>query len=293
MNTYKKILLVVAILGLYSFTFNNDPNTLLNRGKINIEKKDYLKAISDLTMAISLKNDLGEAYYHRAISKNLFGLEQGFYNSDFCLDFIDAMKYNYTPAVEKLYELGRSECFLLKSAALMPEKAFCIDISSQNIEVMSSQFSEFSNLVALNASNNQLEGLGTIYNSCPYIISLDLGDNKISFIPSDISKLKYLYELNLSNNSLSKLPESLTELESLTFLNFRGNQLTEIPKNIGDLKALKLLDLSLNKLNKLPKSISSLENLETLVLSGNPISKSEIKKIQSALPNTKIIFDII
>lgn len=293
MNTYKKILLLTAILGLYSFSLKNDPNTLLNSGKDNIEKKDYLKAISDLTMAISLQSDLGEAYYHRAISKNLFGQEQGFYNSDFCLDFIDAMKYDYTPAVEKLYEMGRSECFLLKSATLMPQKAFCIDISSQNISTISNQFSEFNNLVSLNASNNNLESLGTIFNSCPYVISLDLGENKISYIPSELTKLKFLYELNLSDNDLKKIPDEITKLNELTFLILRGNQLSEIPKNIGDLKSIKLLDLSLNKIEKLPKSMENLENLETLVLSGNPIPKAEIKKLQTALPNTKIIFDII
>ncbi|KXX71909.1 leucine-rich repeat domain-containing protein [Flammeovirga sp. SJP92] len=292
MKTSKKFLLTFALLGLFSFTFNNDPNTFLNKGLNNIAKEDYLQAISNFTMAISIQNDLAEAYYHRAISKDLFGKKQGFYNSDFCLDFIDAMKYGYNPAIEKLYELGRSECFLLKSAALMPDKAFCIDISSQNINSISNQFSEFGNLVSLNASNNGLQDLGTIYNSCPYIIALDLGDNDISYIPSDLSKLQYLYELNLSNNSIENIPDELTQLEAVTFLNLRGNKLTSIPKDIGNMKSIKLLDLSLNKIEKLPKSISALENLETLVLSGNPISKTEIKRLETDLPNTKIMFDV-
>ncbi|WP_052444295.1 leucine-rich repeat domain-containing protein [Flammeovirga sp. OC4] len=292
MNTSKKTLLIFALLGLFSFTFNNDPNTFLNKGLNSIAKEDYLQAISNFTMAISIQNDLAEAYYHRAVSKNLFGVKEGFHNSDFCLDFIDAMKYGYTPAVEKLYELGRSECFLLKSASLMPEKAFCIDISSQNIDLISNQFSEFSNLVSLNASNNNIQDLGTLYNSCPYIIALDLGDNNISYMSSDLSKLKYLYELNLSNNDIKNMPNEITALEAMALLNLRGNQLTALPKDLGAMKSLKLLDLSLNKIEKLPKSISELENLETLVLSGNPIAKSEIKRLHTDLPNTEIIFDV-
>lgn len=280
------------VFGLYSFTLNNDPSALLNRGISNINNHNYLEAISDLTMAISIQNDLGEAYYHRAICKDLFGKKEGFRNSDFCLDFIDALKYGYNPAIEKLYESGRGECFLLKSAIQTPEKVYCIDISSGKNIVLSNKFNKFHNLISLNAANNKINDLGTIFNTCPYIVSLDLGGNEISTIPNDISKLHFLYELNVSNNNIKNLPENISQLSNLTFLNLRGNQISELPKGIDSLKQLKLLDLSLNKLEKLPKSLFNMDHLETLVLAGNQISKKEIKKLQLSLPDTEIISGI-
>ncbi|MBB6459253.1 leucine-rich repeat domain-containing protein [Flammeovirga kamogawensis] len=292
MKSILKILILTLAIGLSSFTLNNDPNTFMSKGLTNLSSENYLKAIGDFTMAISIQDNLGEAYYHRAICKDLLGKKEGYINSELCLDLIEAIKYDHFEAIEKLYELGRIECYMFKSAALTPDKAYCIDISSQNYSSIPNEFSEFSNLISISASSNKIKTLGTLYNSCPYIISLDLGQNDISIIPSEITKFKYLYNLNLSNNNLSRLPKEIVKLEHLSFLNLRGNQLEELPKNIDNLKSLKVLDLSLNRIQKLPKNLENLKNLETLVLAGNPLQDADVKTLRLLLPNTHIIYDM-
>ncbi|AZQ61220.1 leucine-rich repeat domain-containing protein [Flammeovirga pectinis] len=292
MKTIIRISLLTLAIGLSSFTLNNDPSTFISKGLTNLSSENYLKAIGDFTMAISIQDNLGEAYYHRAICKDLLGKKEGYINSELCLDLIEAIKYDHFEAIEKLYELGRAECYMIKSAALTADKAYCIDLSSQNYSSIPNDVSEFSNLISISASSNKIKSLGTLYNSCPYIISLDLGQNNISVIPSEISKFKYLYSLNLSNNDLSKLPKEVSTLEHLSYLNLRGNKIEELPKNIDNLYALKVLDLSLNRIQKLPKNIENLKNLETLVLAGNPLEETDVKRLRLLLPNTHIIFDM-
>ncbi|MDW8288339.1 MAG: hypothetical protein RMJ89_09725, partial [Flammeovirgaceae bacterium] len=80
---FKVTLVVGLLLVASSFTWQDVEKTAeeyFNDGLNNMKKKDYLKAIGDFTHAISLNPQYAEAYYQRAIAKDLFGQQIGFFN---------------------------------------------------------------------------------------------------------------------------------------------------------------------------------------------------------------------
>ncbi|WP_281613658.1 hypothetical protein [Flammeovirga sp. SubArs3] len=293
MKIFIKVAIIPIILTLFAFhPLNNDPQSFLERGVEQFNNENYLEAISSFTMAVSIQDDLGSAYYHRGLAKSQLGKKMGYYNPNFCLDFIAAIDNEYYDAIEAAYTLGRNEAVRIDHINSPNEEIYNIDMSNQGVESISQQYHEYPHLIALNLSHNNISELENITGNNSYLLSLDIGHNELRHIPSSIQNCTYLYDLNLSHNNIKSLPDQITTLSHLAYLNLRGNRLHSLPKNIQHLKSLKVLDLSLNQFKKLPKDISQLKGLDVLVLSGNPISKSDIKKLKLELHDTQIIFDM-
>lgn len=116
--------------------------------------------------------------------------------------------------------------------------------------------------------------------------SFDFEDaiNKIS----QFSDMEDLYIMNNQKGFLS-IPASIGQMTSLKRLICYNNAITQIPPEIGDLSNLEELSLEMNNLSNLPVSIGKLKKLTQLGLVKNNIQKSECSKLQTLLPQCKII----
>ena len=90
-------------------------------------------------------------------------------------------------------------------------------------------------------------------------------------------------------NKLTKLPDEVGNLQNLTYLGLNRNLIEELPTSIGNLENLEVLELWDNELYSIPDEISNLKKLKTLELRGILFSNEEGTRIDSLLPNTKVM----
>jgi Leucine-rich repeat (LRR) protein len=123
--------------------------------------------------------------------------------------------------------------------------------------------------------------------------TIDLSGKGLSKVSTDILDDSSVTVFDVSNNNLTgALPAEIRKLSNLEILNASNNKMTGIPAEIGQLSQLKTANFANNNLSGLPLEIGNIKNLDTLDLRGNPnISKQDIAKIQSRIPNTQILTD--
>ncbi len=275
---------------LSAFTSQPDADAYFESGKKHHEKSEYIKAISDYTMAISLRPDFGMAYLQRAKAKLSFSAKMGFVNNEFCFDLIQALDLGLQEAASVLRGNCDGDCFTLEKAVHEPEIVFCADLSSKVLTTLPKESYVLINLVKLNLFNNKFTETPDQLSNFKSLIELDLSSNKIQTVNPDIEKLAFLEELNLNKNELTSIPEEIGNLKYLTKLYIRSNQLAEIPAEISKCTDLESLDLSLNKLTSLPIQLYELKKLKTLNLVGNKFDKKAQKAIKSKMPLTTVYF---
>ncbi len=286
----KSVLLSIILVLLSSFTIQPDADGYLQSGIKFCEQKEYIKAIGDFTMAISLRPDFGSAYLERAKAKLHFAEKMGFNNLEFCFDLVQAQEYHETEATKLLEEHCISECYGVQKAFIEPEIVFCADFSSKILTDLPKGSANLSNLVKLNLFNNKLTNLGLGFIHLKSLVLLDLSSNKIETISPIIGQLVHLNELNINKNDLTNIPDEIEKLVHLQKLYLRENNISEISSAIGKCSELQEMDLSLNKLTSLPAEIGNLKKLKVLNLVGNQFDKKSKKVIITLLPKTEVYF---
>lgn len=291
MRSLKKTFIFVFIfLFLSSFTMQPDAESFFESGHKNLTEKNYIKAIGDYTMAISLRPDYGIAYLERAQAKLYFAEKMGYVNNEYCFDLVQALMLGQKEAIPLLEGGCDSECFGIEKAFDEPEIVFCADFSSKLISDLPQASEGLVNLTKLNLFNNKLNTISLRFSKLKSLLLLDLSSNKLEDLGPVIGDLPNLNELNLNKNELQKLPDQIGKLRSLQKLFIRSNKLATLNSAIGQCEKLEHLDLSLNMLTILPTEIGQLKNLKILNLVGNTFDKKHQKYIVSLLPNTQIYF---
>jgi hypothetical protein len=281
---------IFVFLILCSFTMHPDAESFFESGHKNLTEKNYMKAIGDYTMAISLRPEYGIAYLERARAKLQFAEKMGYVNNEYCFDLVQALLFGEKDAIPLLEGGCDSECFGLEKAFIEPEIVFCADFSSKLISDLPIPSEGLTNITKLNLFNNKLTTISNRFSKLKSLLLLDISSNKLEDLGPVIGDLFNLNELNLNKNELQNLPEQIAKLKNLQKLFIRANKLTTLNKAIGQCEKLEHLDLSLNALTILPTEIGQLKNLKTLNLVGNTIDKKHQKYIVSLLPNTQIYF---
>jgi Leucine-rich repeat (LRR) protein len=154
----------------------------------------------------------------------------------------------------------------LASALKNPDKVFRLNLTKRRLAEFPVEILQFNNLE-----------------------ELDLSKNKIKELPSGIGKLKNLRRLNFSFNKLTKLPVEIGNLTNLVYLGLNRNVIEELPTTIGNLQNLEVLELWDNELYNIPEEIGNLKKLKMLELRGILFSDEEGARIDSLLPNTKVM----
>jgi hypothetical protein len=286
----KSLLLLFVFLIVSSFAGGPDADVFFESGKRNFLSKEYIKAISDFTMAISIRPDFGEAYLQRAKAKISFSEVNGFANSEYCQDLVQALHLEQFEAANILQVSCDKECYGLTKAFIEPDLVYCADFSSKMLSSLPRGSENLVNLVRLNLFNNKLASISNQVSSFSSLLAMDVSSNQVETISPLIGELKNLEELNLNKNKLSSLPSEIGKLVRIRRLYLRSNELDSLPITIGKCQELEHVDLSFNKLSSLPEEIAQLKKLKTLNLTGNSFDKRWQKKIGASLPHVEVFF---
>ena len=281
---------IVIFLILSSFTMQPDAESFYESGHKSLTEKNYMEAIGDFTMAISLKPDYGIAYLERAQAKLHFAEKMGYANNEYCFDLVQALLFGQKEAIPLLEGGCDAECYGKQKAFIEPEIVFCADFSSQLISDLPKESEGLVNLTKLNLFNNKFTTISINFSKLKSLLLLDLSSNKLEDLGPVIGDLQNLNELNLNKNELQNLPDQIGKLKNIQKLFVRSNKLTTLNASIGQCDKLEHLDLSLNILTTLPAEIGQLKNLKVLNLVGNTFDKKHQKYIVSLLPYTQIYF---
>ena len=281
---------ILLFIFLSAFISQPDADTYFESGRKHHQNNEFIKAISDYTMAISLRPDFGNAFLERAKAKLSFSEKMGFVNNEYCFDLIQALNLGLQEAAPILEGNCDGECYTLQKAVQEPEIVFCADLSSKILTSLPKESFQLTNLVKLNLFNNKLTETTAEFAQFKSLLVLDLSSNRIQNLNPGIDKLVYLEELNLNKNDLTSLPVEIGRLKMLKRLYIRSNQLSELPVEISQCTLLENLDLSLNRLSSLPLELYEMKQLKTLNLVGNTIDKKTMRTIKSKMPSTQVFF---
>ncbi|KAL3274817.1 hypothetical protein HHI36_019600 [Cryptolaemus montrouzieri] len=125
-----------------------------------------------------------------------------------------------------------------------------IDLSHNEISILTKAFNAFTKLSHLNLQNNSIQHISDIDFENNFALEhLNLADNSISVISkAAFTKLHHLRDINLSHNKIIQVELKL--LPQLSDINLSYNKITfEKIQGIHHLLSLETLDLSYNELN--------------------------------------------
>ncbi|MCS7005725.1 MAG: leucine-rich repeat domain-containing protein [Cytophagales bacterium] len=287
-------IIYVLIGGLLLFTSSagsQDAVQYFNNGLALLKAQNYVEAIKEFTQAISLDPDYAEAYYHRAITKDLLAQKEGMNNYELCYDLLKATMLGHRDASKMLVKKSQAQCYNIKNFRIDPEIVFCADFSSNVLNDLPPHAEELGMLMSLNLFNNRFTKLGkNIAENHPFLVYINLMSNQISEISPEIAQLELLTELNLSENQLQTIPTAVCRLKNLKVLILSSNKINSIPNELKNLTFLEVLDLSSNQLTNVPPVLCEMKHLKELMLTANHIDKKQIEQLQKTLSSTKIYF---
>ncbi|KAK3375831.1 hypothetical protein B0T24DRAFT_549153 [Lasiosphaeria ovina] len=183
-----------------------------------------------------------------------------------------------------------------------------LDLHSNNIASLPSNFGNLSRLRVLNVSENAFETLpfetfailpltelsarknqlrGTlIQESVTSLLTLrvlDVSANQLSHLCSPTATsvaMPALHQLTVSVNRLQSLPD-ISGWTSLVTIAADENSINAIPEGFTGLAQLKSVDLSSNDVRIVPAEIGRMESLTMLRLSGNPLREKKFSSIST------------
>jgi len=175
---------------------------------------------------------------------------------------------------------GFSQVFTSIDEALKnPTKCIELDLNSQDLSELPSDFAKFLNLKKLVLSNNNFAEIPDVVFQLKNLEELHLQgaltyfekyekDILLTTISEKISELPNLQLLNLSYNDLTVLPAELSELKNLRVLNIYHNRINQSSdlNIIATVASLKELNIGGNDLKQLPESFAKLTNLNNLYI---------------------------
>mgnify|MGYP002639880427 CR=1 FL=1 len=108
-----------------------------------------------------------------------------------------------------------------------------LNLSNQNLSQIPAYVFGQTDLEKLDVSNNQISGaIQAEIRQLSNLIILDASDNQMTGVPAEIGQLDNLQILDLSNNQLTGLPYELGSLQNLKTLNISGNNYSELDLGI-------------------------------------------------------------
>jgi Leucine-rich repeat (LRR) protein len=161
----------------------------------------------------------------------------------------------------------------IEEAMKKPELVYKLDLSGQNINLETIDWSKFINIEYLNLKNDHLKKIPKGITKLTSLKVIDLSGNDFDILPSDFSKLTKLEEVYLNDEKNINLPKTLTilaKLPNLKSLHLENDKLKAVPSEILNFKNLENLYLANNELEAIPQ-IKPLNHLKYLDLKSNNI----------------------
>ena len=174
------------------------------------------------------------------------------------------------------------EFITLKEALISPEKVFRLNLSNQEINISSEQWSSFVNLEYLNLKGDHLQEIPIAITQLKSLKTIDLSGNDFTFLPKEFSNLTNLEEVFLNDEKNMNLPKTLSilsKLPKLKSLHLENDNLSALPSEVLRFKKLESLYLNNNKFKEIPK-LDALNHLKYLDLKDNNI-KPELQDMKN------------
>ena len=116
-------------------------------------------------------------------------------------------------------------------------------------------------LKSLQLDHNQITILPRCVADFSNLVALDISNNGMTYISKEIALLSKLRSLTARNNEFDNesLPKELGLMTNLQVVNFSGNRLNEFPEQFTQLVNLRCLHLGANQLMSLPDEIGNLQ----------------------------------
>jgi len=200
-------------------------------------------------------------------------------------NFIPNSKYGAVVTLSNLSEAlknptnYKSARFSGSGLTNFPEQIFLfpnleeIDISENEITLLSPRLNELKNLKELHVSKNRLTSLGSEITSCGSLEVLQIQNNPLENVSKEIGKMITLREITIGEIARKcTIPKELWTLTNLKKIKITHAFLTEIPSAISGFKQLVELCLSNNSISVVPEELYSLKNITYINLGYNNIS---------------------
>jgi Leucine-rich repeat (LRR) protein len=158
-----------------------------------------------------------------------------------------------------------------------------LDISNNQIKILSVDICKLFNLRVLIASNNLLEDFSLpkeLPDKLPLLETINLGGNLFAQFPYQLLEMRSLREIYLGSNKITCLPKNFEKLQKLEILYLGGNQLKTVPEELCQLRSLSSLNLSNNLIHSLPNNITRLKRIKTLALHNNNLTTLPIEIVK-------------
>ena len=138
-----------------------------------------------------------------------------------------------------------------------------LDLSSNQLSALPSDFDKFQQLKILFLSENPFEIFPEVLGKCSNLRMIGFKSCKIREIPPNSfpPKLRWLI---LTNNHITHLPPQIGKCPRLEKLMLAGNRLTSLPSEMAKCENLALLRISANEIETLPEWLLKMPNLAWL-----------------------------
>jgi Leucine-rich repeat (LRR) protein len=150
--------------------------------------------------------------------------------------------------------------------------------------------SEADNVVSIDVASQNIDNLPSDFKRLKYVVSVNLLGNKFESFPIVLTELKQLEEISLSSNQVKYVGQEIGRLTNLRILIMNNNKLKSLPSELGQLENLLYLELGNNQLTSLPDEIKELTKLQELHIERNQLTEDEKQRIKKSLPNCVIHF---
>ena len=289
--------------------FFNEMNTLTKLKKLSWDNYNY----SSLEVFKTLKNitDLNISCFGQARTMDLFdnstmphlqSLKIGV-SSDIILTIPSNFKLSSTIST---INLERTNLATLEYLNYFMEHHPNIDIDlGHHLKNYSKQFLQDPNVpCTFNFEYMKLTKVPELVKNFPNITSFKI-EGKIELSSFDYINPEHIVEFH-ADCYLQEIPTIVSKMKNLKSLrlgSFYGgtNSIQQVPSWIGNLEYLEEIALAGNNVTRIAEEIANCKSLKNVYLHyddgdrvhSNPICKNnyEIKKLQSLLPNTNIVFD--
>jgi len=161
----------------------------------------------------------------------------------------------------------------------LPKTLRTLDLSDNQLQLLTSLLGQFVMLKSLNVNNNKLKSIPNEISKLLKLETLSLSFNLLqTFQLNSSSKMKHLKTIHLNDNKLKVFPVQLCELPDVDAIDLSSNLITKLPDELHQLKAIEL-NMNRNRLKNLNDSLSKCERLKVLRIEENCLTLDSLTPV--------------
>jgi Leucine-rich repeat (LRR) protein len=183
----------------------------------------------------------------------------------------ETIEFNGVRKITKLYLSGMSLNGSLPAEIDDFSELLALNLSQNSISNLPIEIGNISNLITLNVNSNPITTLPSVVGNLTELISFTFNNTQVDLLPTTIGNLTKLETLEFGSTRITLLPPEIGNLTELTKLVAAPNNIASIPTELGQLTKLVFLDFANCQISNTPAVFANLTELETLYLNNNQL----------------------